>query len=126
MAVETSKKKPAYLHARRSLGHGQDRLYEISICTDDPMAVFVGPGRLARGLQLWHRLCDAIGLKTAIPKKRQCGVALRWLGLGFLLTEGILLVPPNKRARALKELNSQPSRRAQTCVSETTAAPWVF
>ena len=82
---------------RRALGPGQDRLHEISIYTDDPMAMFVGPERMARGLRLWRRLCDAIGLETALPRKRHCGVALRWLGLDFLLTEGILLIPDNKR-----------------------------
>jgi len=105
-ASESDAARLAFLEQRRALGPKQDRLYEISVYTDDPMAVFVGPDRLARGLKLWHRLCDAIGLETALPCKRQCGVALRWLGLDFLLTEGILLLPDNKRTRAIKELTA--------------------
>ena len=83
----------------------QYRLYEISCYTDDPFACFVGADRLARALKLWHQLCDTIGMKPAIPRMRGCGVALRWLGLDFfLLTEGGLVIPGNKRLCAITDL----------------------
>ena len=104
LAAVTNAEQLKYLTARRALGPHQDRLYEISCYTDDPFACFVGADRLARALKLWHQLCDTIGMKPAIPRKRGCGVALRWLGLDFLLTEGVLVIPGNKRLRAIADL----------------------
>jgi hypothetical protein len=95
-----------YLSERRSLGAGQCRLYEISIYTDDPFFVCVGPDRLLRGLRLWHRLMRAVGLLSAIPAKWQCGNKLRWLGLDWMLGIGALLIPANKRLRALSALRT--------------------
>lgn len=104
LAEVTDAEQLKYLAARRTLGPHQDRLYEISCYMDDPMAVFVGAERLERALKLWHRLCDIIGVKPAIPRKRGCGIALRWLGLDFLLTEGVLIITDNKRLRAVADL----------------------
>ena len=103
-AGETDPVKRAYLAARQSLGPGQCRLYEISCYTDDPMFTCVGIDRLARAMRLWHQITDGIGLVAAIPRKRQCGAQLRWLGLDFILSVGVLLIPQNKRLRALTEL----------------------
>ena len=102
--AETDPDKLAYLSGRRALGVGQCRLFELSCYTDDPMLVCVGIDRLARAMRLWHRITKAIGLVAAIPRKRQCGAQLRWLGLDFMLSVGVLLVPHNKRLRALAEL----------------------
>jgi hypothetical protein len=104
LAEMTDPDQLEYLAERRALGAQEDRLYKISAYTDDPFAVFVGPDRLVRAMKLWHRLCDTIGIKVAIPRKRGFGVALRWLGLDFFLTESVLLIPENKRLRAIADL----------------------
>ena len=68
------------------------------------MFVCVCISRLARATRLWHRITEGIGLVAAIPRKRQCGAQLRWLGLDFILSVGVLLIPHNKRLRAVAEL----------------------
>jgi len=72
-AAETNPTRRAYLDARRKLGPGQCRLYEISCYTDDPFFACVGAKRLARAINLWHRITTGFGLKLAVPIKRQCG-----------------------------------------------------
>jgi hypothetical protein len=104
LAAEQDPVRRAYLDERQTLGPGQCRLYEISIFTDDPFFVCVGAARLTRALKLWHRLMKAVGLQSAIPAKRQCGNKLRWPGLDWMLGLGVLLIPTNKRLRALGEL----------------------
>jgi hypothetical protein len=103
-AAEQDPVRRAYLDERQFLGPDQCRLYEISIFTDDPFFVCVGAARLTRALKLWHRLMKAVGLQSAIPAKRQCGNKLRWLGLDWMLGLGVLLIPTNKRLRAIGEL----------------------
>jgi len=94
----------AYLADRRALGPNQCRLYEICTYTDDPFLVCVGAERLARAVTLWNRLLKAIGVAVAIPVKRQFGAAVRWLGLDFFLSLGVVVVPENKRLRAMASL----------------------
>ena len=103
---ETDPKRKAYLEARYRLGKDQCRLYELSIYTDDPFFVCIGSDRLVRALRLWHRIMKATGLLSAIPEKRQCGGLLRWLGLDWYLSLGLLVIPTNKRLRALEDLDS--------------------
>jgi hypothetical protein len=59
-----------------------------------------------------------------IPRKRGSGVALRWLGLDFLLTEGVLLIPDNKRLRAIEDLERivPDERRGETLAHVAAAA----
>ena len=103
---ETDPQRIAYLEERRRLGKDQCRLYELSIYTDDPFFICVGADRLIRALRLWHRLMKAVGLISAIPEKRQCGGLLRWLGLDWHLSLGLLIIPNNKRLRALEDLSN--------------------
>ena len=93
-----------YLDARQKLGPCQCRLYEICTYTDDPFLVCVGAPRLARAVTLWNRLLQTIGIAVAIPAKRQFGASLRWLGLDFFLSLGVVVVPENKRLRALADV----------------------
>jgi len=101
LAAETNPTRIAYLTDRGKLGYGQRRLYEICTYTDDPFLVSVGAERLARAVLLWNRLLKAIGIAVAIPLKRQFGASIRWLGLDFFLSLGVVTVPENKRLRAL-------------------------
>ena len=100
-AAETDPERLAYLMDRRKLGPGQCRLYEICTYTDDPFLVCVGAKRLARAVALFNRLLKAVGIAVAIPVKRQFGSSVRWLGLDFFLSLGVVVVPENKRLRAL-------------------------
>jgi len=104
LAAITDPTQVAYLADRRALGPNQCRLYEICTYTDDPFLVCVGAERLARAVTLWNRLLKAIGVAVAIPVKRQFGAAVRWLGLDFFLSLGVVVVPENKRLRAMASL----------------------
>ena len=103
--TETDTARREYLQARRSLGPGQCRLYELAIYTDDPFFACAGVDRLTRALRLWHKIMDIAGLALAVPAKRQCGAELCWLGVEFVLTAGVHFVPHNKRLRALREVS---------------------
>ena len=104
LAAITDPKQIAFLDDRRALGLNQCRLYEICTYTDDPFLVCVGAERLARAVALWNRMLKAIGIAVAIPVKRQFGAAVRWLGLDFFLSLGVVVVPENKRLRALTSM----------------------
>jgi len=102
--AETDPVRREFVAARRGLGHGQHRLYEISIYTDDPFFACVGVERLIRAMRLWHRIITSVGLELAAPAKRQCGAELRWLGFEFLLTAGVQFVSTGKRLRTIARL----------------------
>jgi len=106
LKAETDPARLAYLRERRSLGHGQCRLWELPTYTDDPFLLVVGAKRLARAMELWNRLVKALGLAVAIPAKRQCGATVCWLGLDFFLSLGIVVIPDNKRLRMLTAIDS--------------------
>lgn len=106
LRAETDPRRIQYLRQREHLGPRHLRLYEISCYTDDPFFVCVGINRLIRALVLWHRLMRLLGLTAAIVGKRQTGASVRWLGIDWLLSAGILLVPENKRLRAIRDLLS--------------------
>jgi hypothetical protein len=103
-AAETDQTRRSYTEARRKLGPGQHRLFEITIYTDDPFFACIAVERLMRALKLWHRITKAAGLELAIPAKRQCGAEVRWLGVEFLLTAGVHFLNENKRLRMIHEL----------------------
>ena len=103
-AAETDELRRSYTEARRKLGPGQHRLYEISIYTDDPFFACIAVERLIRALKLWHCITKAARLELAIPAKRQCGAEVKWLGVEFLLTAGVHFLNENKRMRMIHEL----------------------
>jgi hypothetical protein len=78
-----------WIRARRILGRGQCRLYEIAQFTDDPMFVCVSAARMQRGLRLFLRLMRQSGLELSHPRKFQAGCSLRWLGLDWHLSVGM-------------------------------------
>ena len=125
LAAEVDPKRVAWIADRRALGHNQCRLYEICTYTDDPFLVCVGPARLARAVGLWNRLLKAIGIAVAIPVKRQFGAAVRWLGLDFYLSLGIVVVPENKRLRALTSLMSMASGAPMTFAAYQSATSFL-
>ena len=101
-----SSKFAQWIRERRSLGRGQCRRYEISQYTDDPLFCCVSVSLLTSGLKLFLNLMRRVGLELSHPRKFQVGASLRWLGLDWLLSPGILLVPTNKRLRAITDVQA--------------------
>ena len=93
-----------WIRTRRSLGKHQCRRYEISQFTDDPMLVAVSAPVLTSSLALFVQMMKTIGLELSHPRKFQVGKNVRWLGLDWLLSAGMLLVPTNKKLRAIAEI----------------------
>ena len=125
LAAVTDPKQVAFLDDRRALDLNQCRLYDICTFTDDPFLVCVGAERLARAVALWNRLLKAIGIAVAIPVKRQFGATVRWLGLDFFLSLGVVVVPENKRLRALTSLMAMAAGSSMTFTAYQTATSFL-
>ena len=78
----------------------QLRLYACYYYTDDPQFHFVSVERTKRGLRVWRRLTEAVGLIMAIPEKRSLGSWSKWIGAFLLFGLGIVVVPREKILRA--------------------------
>jgi len=70
--------------------------------TDDPIFTVIGQDALLlRAMRVWHHVTNSFGLRMAIPRKRQVGPCLTWLGFNFYLPAGVVTVVPSKVHRAL-------------------------
>ena len=114
--------KAAYMARRRllglKLGNRQDRLYSALVYTDDFKFGAVGLSRLVRMMRCWHRLLVDVRLRMAIAAKRCGGTSCPWLGLRMLDSLGLVVIPGDKRARALAKLSAVVRREP------TTLADW--
>ena len=97
------------IQARRALseitGKQELKLFSIFGYTDDVTLTCVGHERMLRAVRCWRRLLRDFNVKTAIPRKRGLGSSQEFLGLHFHATAGLVVVPQDKRLRALACLN---------------------
>jgi len=49
-------------------------------------------------MRVWNDITRSFNLRMAIPRKRQVGTSLTWLGFNFYLTAGIVTVAPDNSA----------------------------
>jgi len=77
------------------------RRYSVHMYTDDPIFTVVGHDALMRAMRVCHEVTESFGLRMAIPRKRQVGPSLAWLGFNFYLPAGVVTVAPSKVSRAL-------------------------
>jgi len=82
-------------------GRNQLRRYSVHMYTDDPIFTVIGQDALLRAMRVWHDVTNSFGLRMAIPRKRQVGPCLTWLGFNFYLPAGVVTVAPSKVHRAL-------------------------
>ena len=94
-----------WIQERRRLtvitGQNQLRRYSVHMYTDDPIFTVIGQDALTRAMRVWNDITRSFNLRMAIPRKRQVGTSLTWLGFNFYLTAGIVTVAPEKVHRAL-------------------------
>ena len=107
----------AYLAARRTLGHGQDRLYCCRAYTDDPYFLAVSVERWIRLISHWHDVVLITGLRMAGAHKHQAGSTILWTGIRVLAAYGALAVPVDKRLRATRQLR-RIERQERTTLEE--------
>ena len=84
--------------------HEQRRLYSVHMYTDDPIFCVVGVQRALRALRIWRKLTDSVQLVMAIPEKRTLGVHVSWLGVIFIASLGLVVVPVAKLLRASRSI----------------------
>ena len=94
----------AWFRRRDALGDNESDLFRCHIFTDDPQFMAVGFDRLARLICCWRDVTVMIGLRMAIAAKRQCGTSILWTGLRYHGAIGAVVIPPQKRSRAISEL----------------------
>jgi len=94
-----------WIRERRRLtaltGYNQLRRYSVHMYTDDPIFTVIGQDAFLRAMRTWHEVTDSFNLRMAIPRKRQVGPCLTWLGFNFYLPAGLVTVAPLKVNRAL-------------------------
>ena len=78
----------------------QLRLYAAHMYTDDPIFLVVGVERALRALRVWRTLTQRVGLIMAAPEKRSLGTHALWLGVLFVMSLGLVIVPKDKLLRA--------------------------
>ena len=103
----TDPRHQSWIRGRRALavttGRQELRLYAVHMYTDDPLFSVVGTDRCARLLRCWHHVTTSVNLLMAIEAKRQLG-APTWIGARFYANVGAIVVPEDKRVRALRQL----------------------
>ena len=82
-------------------GNNELRRYSVHMYTDDPIFSVIGQDTFIRAMRVWHEVTESFGLRMAIPRKRQVGPCLAWLGFQFYLPAGVVTVAPSKVNRAL-------------------------
>ena len=87
------------------------RLYSAYMYTDDAVVVVVGARRAIRALQTWRRLTERLGLIMAKPEKRAIGSWVMWLGVIFVVSLGVVVVPKEKLLRAASVIADALTRR---------------
>ena len=93
-----------WFRQRDALGDNESDLFRCHIFTDDPQFMAVGFDRLVRLICCWRDVTVMIGLRMAIAAKRQCGTSILWTGLRYHGAIGAVVIPPQKRSRAISEL----------------------
>lgn len=97
-----------WLASRREVerihGGHQRRLYMVHMYCDDNIMAVVGVDRAVRLLRAWRRLTKESGLIMAIPQKRSAGTWALWLGIYFLSTFALAVLPRAKVLRAAAAL----------------------
>ena len=88
----------------RIYGGHQRRLYMVHMYCDDNIMAVVGVDRAVRLLRAWRRLTKESGLIMAIPQKRSAGTWALWLGIYFLSTFALAVLPRAKVLRAAAAL----------------------
>ena len=90
---------------RVKLGKEQCRLYSAQCYTDDPRIICVGEEVLFRGLKVWRWFTKGMNTMMAIPAKRDIGTSAVWLGVMWLVNQGISAITAQKVIRAVQEIN---------------------
>ena len=87
----------------RQTGFNEARLYVLEQYTDDPLGGVLGADRMKRFIMCWTRCTRRMRLKMAIPKKRQLGCYVKWIGAKYH-SLGLVVVPKDKRMKAMHDL----------------------
>ena len=90
---------------RSKLGLEQCRLYSAQCYTDDPRFICVGEDVMFLGLKVWRWLTKGLNTMMATAVKRDIGTSAVWLGVLWLVNQGISAVPAQKIIRAVQEIN---------------------
>mgnify|MGYP002629316529 CR=1 FL=1 len=92
------------LAKRRALGEktGQpeDRRFTNHCYTDDCIFAAIGEAGTISSLRTWRSICREINLLMAIPKKREIGTMVIWLGILIFSMLGVAVVTTEKLMRA--------------------------
>ena len=81
-------------------GFPQDMRCTSLMYTDDGLFICVGEEATINYLREWRGITSEAGLLMAIPKKREIGTCVLWLGVLFFSVLGIAVVPRDKLLRA--------------------------
>ena len=92
------------LARRRALGErtGQpeDRRFTNHCYTDDCIFAVIGEEGTISALRTWRSICRELNLLMAIPKKREIGTMVIWLGILIFSMLGVAVVTTEKLMRA--------------------------
>ena len=106
----TDPSQRAWMAARDELtvktGTQQRKLYFMLVFTDDPLFAAVGFDRCIRLICCWRNVIVLAGLRMAIAAKRQAGSNVLWIGFRTYGTFGAIVIPDEKRMRAIRQLRS--------------------
>ena len=97
-----------WVKERRSLsrltGKNELRLWSCHIYTDDPWWSCVGEDTMLTICRVWEWVTSNARLLMAIPAKQQLGTCVKWLGVKLAAGVGVAYVSPDKRLRALQDI----------------------
>ena len=109
-AKVTDPSQRAWMSARDQLtvktGTQQRKLYFMLVFTDDPLFAAVGFDRCIRLICCWRNVIVLAGLRMAIAAKRQAGSNVLWIGFRTYGTFGAVVIPDEKRMRAIRQLRA--------------------
>jgi hypothetical protein len=97
-----------WVQERRALsqltGRNELRLWTCHIYTDDPWWSCVGEDTMLTINRVWEWVTSNARLLMAIPAKQQLGTCVKWLGVKLAAGLGVAYVAPDKRLRALNDI----------------------
>ena len=109
-AKVTDPSQRAWMSARDQLtvktGTQQRKLYFMLVFTDDPLFAAVGFDRCIRLICCWRNVIVLAGLRMTIAAKRQAGSNVLWIGFRTYGTFGAVVIPDEKRMRAIRQLRA--------------------
>ena len=98
----------AWLEKRKAVQHKhggkQNRLYSTEIYCDDNIIIVVGVERTLHAMVTYRRIVQSVNIKMAVVEKRSLGTHMIWLGILFITTLGVLIIPCAKRLRAMQAI----------------------